>query len=250
MSEDRYAAWIAEKIGEHAPTTEDRNAMMRLAESTAALSTGAGLVFGMMMPPNLPRREELRDQALTVLKQWVSLLDEGATEQLAEVAKRANLPLDLAERRAAHAEKRRATIDARIAKSLTLDARFTDLERAIVENPEDREAYLVLSDYQQSKGDPRGELIALMLAGETDPAKADAATAYLKKHREVLSGPLDSKKKGDVVLKWRRGYIDDAFLSIMDGDEGTAEMLELLLAHPSGRFLRKLSIGFDGAPGD
>src|SRR5687767_13298591 len=98
MSNDRYAAWIAEKIGEHTPS-EDHNAMMRLAESTAALSTGAGLVFGMMMPPNLPNREELREKALTVLKEWVSLLDERATEQLAEVATRAKLPLDLSERR-------------------------------------------------------------------------------------------------------------------------------------------------------
>src|SRR5687767_15267803 len=129
MSTDRYSTWIAEQIGEHEPTTADRNAMIRLAESAAALTTGAGLVFGMMMPPNLQRREELRDKALAMLQLWIPLLDEGATEQLADVATRAKLPLDLDDRRAAHAAKRRAELDQRIAKSQTLDARFSDLEK-------------------------------------------------------------------------------------------------------------------------
>ena len=255
MSNDRYAAWIAEKIGEHTPS-EDHNAMMRLAESTAALSTGAGLVFGMMMPPNLPNREELREKALTVLKEWVSLLDERATEQLAEVATRAKLPLDLSERRAEHARRRRAKLDARIAQSQTLDARFTELERAIVENPDDREAYLVLSDFQQSKGDPRGELIALMLAGETDPAKEKAALKYRDAHHEALIGPLVPHQKvrdgsSDDAFTWRRGYIHKATISCPDdGDEGAADILELLVHHPSGRFLNELVIGFDGLPGD
>ena len=61
MSGERYAAWIADQIGQHDPSADipersDHIALMRLAESTAALSTGAGLVFGMMMPAQLPRR--------------------------------------------------------------------------------------------------------------------------------------------------------------------------------------------------
>ena len=258
MSNDRYAAWIADQIAQHAPGEDGSvNAWMRLAESAAALSTGAGLVFGMMMPPNLPRREELREQAVAVLKTWVGLLDDGATEQLAEVATRAGLPLDLASRRAEHAAARRAQLDARIAAAQTLDARFTDLERTILDNPEDREAYLVLADALQSKGDPRGELIALMVAGETDAAKAKAAQQYLDKHREALLGPLvphqkvHDGSKGD-AFTWRRGYIHQARLSNAGGDseDSAPEIVELLLAHPSGRFLHELVIGTDGDPGD
>ena len=250
MSNDRYAVWIADQIAQHAPGEDANvNAWMRLAESAAALSTGAGLVFGMMMPPNLPRREELREQALAVLKTWVGLLDDGATEQLAEVATRANLPLDLAARRAQHAAARRAQLDARIAASQTLDARFTDLERTILDNPGDRDAYLVLADALQSKGDPRGELIALMVAGETDPAKGKAAERYLDKHREALLGPLAPHQKHG-AFTWRRGYIERARLPDADGEDSLTEVLELLLAHPSGRFLNELVIGLDGDAGD
>lgn len=256
MSSDRYAAWIADQIAQHEPS-EDRNAMMRLAEATAALSTGAGMVFGMMMPPNLTRTDELREQALAMLRRWIPRLDEGATEQLAELATRARLPIDLGERRAAHAAERRAKLDARIAQSQKLDARFTDLERAIAENPEDTDAWLVLADFQQSKGDPRGELVALMLAGETAPAKHKAALKHLDRHHETLIGALLPHQKvhdgsGDDAFTWRRGYIHGATISCAtdDTDESAAEILELLLHHPSGRFVHDLVIGFDGMPGD
>ncbi len=256
MSNDRYAAWIADQINQHEPSA-DHNAMMRLAEASAALTAGAGMVFGMMMPADLPRRDELREQALTMLRLWIPRLDEGATEQLAELATRAKLPIDLSARRQEHADRRRAALDARIAKSQALDARFTDLERAIVEDPEDREAYLVLADFMQSKGDPRGELIALQLAGETDAAKQKAAQKYLDAHHEVLIGALVPHQKvhdgsGDDAFTWRRGFIHKAIVSCADDDaeESASEIVELLLRHPSGRFLHELVIGFDGMPGD
>jgi uncharacterized protein (TIGR02996 family) len=254
MSNDRYSAWIAGQIADHEPSA-DHNAMYRLAEATAALSTGAGMVFGMMMPPDLLNRDELAAQALEVLRKWIPQLDEGATEQLAELATRANLPLDLSARRAEHTAKRRAAIDERIAKSQTLDARYTDLERAIVENPEDRDAWLVLSDFQQSKGDPRGELVALQLAGEADEAKLKASKSYLQKHREALLGPLAEHEKVHDGSKtdaftWRRGFIHAARLSCPDDDADASAIVELLLRHPSGRFLSELTIGMDGIPSD
>lgn len=248
MSTDRYAAWIADQIAQHEPS-DDRNAVYRLAEATAALKLGAGMVFGMMMPPNLPRREELSAKALAILELWVPRLDEGATEQLAEIATRASLPIDLDARREEHARRRRERIDARIAKSSTLDARFSELERAIVENPDDRDAWAVLADFQQSKGDPRGELIALHLAG-----KDAEGEAYLKKHHDQLLGPLaehelvhDGSK--DQAFTWHRGYIWRAALSCTE-EHSTSEIVELLLRHPSGRFLSELVIGFDGEAGD
>lgn len=256
MSSDRYAAWIADQIAQHEPSA-DPDAMMRLAAATVALTTGAGMVFGMMMPGNLTRKDELREQALAVLRRWIPRLDERATEQLAELATRANLAIDLSERRATHASARRAKLDERIAQSQKLDARFTELERAIVENPDDRDAWLVLADFQQSAGDPRGELIALMLAGEGDAAKQEAAQAYFEAHRETLVGALAPHEKvhddtNDDAFAWRRGYIHTATISCPsdDADESATDILELLLRHPSGRFLHGLVIGFDGQPGD
>src|SRR5690349_15966792 len=99
MSSDRYAAWIADQIAQHEPCA-DRNALIRLAEATAALTTGAGLVFGMLMPPNLPDREALSAAGLAMLKMWIPQLDPVAVEQLAEVATRAHLDLDLTEMQA------------------------------------------------------------------------------------------------------------------------------------------------------
>lgn len=244
MSNDRYAAWIADQIAQHEPCS-DRNALIRLAEATAALTTGAGLVFGMLMPPNLPDREALSAAGLAMLKMWIPQLDAGAVEQLAEVASRAHLDLDLSELQAANAQRRQAEVDARIAKSQSLDARYSDLERAIVENPDDRDAWLVLADAHQSKGDPRGELIALQLAGETDAGKQRAARQYFEKHREALDY---TRELTDVT--WRRGFIHAAIVTWREGFTPVEirSVLEKLLRHPAGRFLHDLAIGFDEYP--
>ncbi|MBA3393679.1 MAG: TIGR02996 domain-containing protein [Deltaproteobacteria bacterium] len=256
---DRYASWIHGQIEDHAPS-DDHDAVMRLASAAEALGGGGGMIFGMAMPAELTSRAELaelRAEAIAMLERWVPRLSAGATDQLAELARRANLPLDLSERRAVHAARRQAELDERIAKSLTVDVRYSELERAIVEDPEDPESYLVLADYLQREGDPRGELIVLQLRGETDPAAYKAAQKYLDKHREALIGPLAPHQKvhdgsNDDAFIWRRGYIDRAKVSCPDddADESAAEIVELLLRHPVGRFLRELAIGFDGQPGD
>ncbi len=257
---DRYATWIHGQIEEHAPC-DDHHAVMRLASAAVALSGGGGMIFGMTMPPEITSRDEvlgeLRAEAIAMLERWVPQLSAGATDQLAELARRANLPLDLTERRAVHAARRQAELDARIAKSSTVDARYSELERAIVDDPEDPEPYLVLADHLQAQGDPRGELIVLQLRGETDPAADAAAQQYLAKHVGPLLGPLAPHQKvhdgsNDDSFTWRRGYIDRAKISCPDddNDESAAEIVELLLRHPAGRFLRHLAVGFDGAPGD
>jgi uncharacterized protein (TIGR02996 family) len=253
MSSDRYAAWIADQIAQHEPC-QDRNALIRLAEATAALTTGAGLVFGMLMPPNLPDREALSAAGLAMLKMWIPKLDPVAVEQLAEVASRAHLDLDLSDLQAAHAERRRAEVDARIAKSQSLDTRYSDLERAIVENPADREAWLVLADAFQSKGDPRGELIALEIAGEAEAGKRKAAKAYFTKHREALVGKLAALELLDdeAAFTWRRGFIAGAMIGWRTGmaDGAVRAAVEDVLRHAAGRFLEDLAIGFDDNPAE
>ncbi|MDQ3370899.1 MAG: TIGR02996 domain-containing protein, partial [Myxococcota bacterium] len=180
-------------------------------------------------------------------------LDAGATEQLAQLVARAGLPIDVASRRAEHAARKAAALEARLAKATEHDARFSELERTVADDPEDREAYLVLADYLQGQGDPRGELIVLQLRGEDDPRAHKAAQKYFDVHHEAMLGPLVPHQKvhghrAADAFTWRRGYIQRARLSTLEDEErSAAELLELVLRLPSGRFLAELTIGFDGS---
>ncbi|MGZ3423537.1 MAG: WGR domain-containing protein, partial [Polyangiales bacterium] len=52
------------------------------------------------------------------------------------------------------------------------EASNPELEAKIVADPNDTQAYLVFADWLQSKGDPRGELIAVQHALSVTPASA------------------------------------------------------------------------------
>jgi uncharacterized protein (TIGR02996 family) len=135
------------------------------------------------------------------------------------------------------------------------DKRNPDLEQAILSDPYDREAYSVYADWLQGQGDPRGELIALQLAGKTNPADE-----LLEKHADYFWGPLAEHKttydgKDDAALTWKFGFIHAANLShnhyANEEFEGSlAEVLELLLRHPSGRFLTELTMTFNNDPNE
>jgi uncharacterized protein (TIGR02996 family) len=136
----------------------------------------------------------------------------------------------------------------------TGDARNPELERAIEADPDDASAYSVLGDWLQEQGDPRGELIALMLAGKDKQARAliqeqaDYFLGPLAEHQETHDG---SKQP---ALAWRYGYIHGLRLShnvnVLDADDAfegrLADVLELVLRHPSGRFLTEIAFGFNG----
>jgi uncharacterized protein (TIGR02996 family) len=68
-----------------------------------------------------------------------------------------------------------------------------ELERALAESPDDIEAHLVLGDWLQGKGHPRGELIALMARLEQEPrdgALKDRIEALFREHQAALVGEL------------------------------------------------------------
>ena len=129
------------------------------------------------------------------------------------------------------------------------------LEKAILANPYDRDAYMVYADWLQSEGDPRGELIALQLAGKEGPAKK-----LIDKHEDVLlSGLADHKKTHDGrdvdTFTWEFGFIHAARLSHdsygeEDFEGKVADILEELLHHPSGRFLTELTLVWNGDPNE
>jgi uncharacterized protein (TIGR02996 family) len=134
-------------------------------------------------------------------------------------------------------------------------ARNPALEAAIEEDPYDATAYSVLADWLQGQGDPRGELIALQLAGKDEQARAliqqqaDYFLGALADHQTTYD---DDKRP---AFEWKYGYIHGLRLS-NDGGAGAelevslAEILELVLRHPSGRFLAEITFGLNGHPNE
>ena len=126
----------------------------------------------------------------------------------------------------------------------------SELEAAIVRDPDDLDAYAVYGDWLAEQGDPRGELIATQLAAAAGDAELKrAALRVFAKHREIFVGKLGSMITAD-AFTWRAGFIERAVLShdrllIEDGARvasSLAEVVQTLLAHPSGRFLRELVV--------
>ena len=135
------------------------------------------------------------------------------------------------------------------------DARNPDLEQAIEADPYDTATYSVLADWLQAQGDPRGELIALQLANKDKQAKA-----LIAKQADYFLGPLaehqlthDGEKTP--AFTWRSGYIHGLRLShnhyADEAFQGSlAELLDLVLRHPSGRFLAEITFGFNDDPNE
>ncbi|WP_342381321.1 TIGR02996 domain-containing protein [Myxococcus stipitatus] len=121
-----------------------------------------------------------------------------------------------------------------------------ELEAAILQDPDAVDAYLVYGDWLQAQGDPRGELIAL------HHARLDARE-FIQGHQQQLLGDalawaLESQA---LELDWDLGFIRAARVSPRSSvTEHTAlRIMRALLRHPSGRFLRGLSVGGIADPG-
>ncbi|HEY0251199.1 MAG TPA: TIGR02996 domain-containing protein, partial [Kofleriaceae bacterium] len=125
-----------------------------------------------------------------------------------------------------------------------------ELEHAIETNPDDKQAYSVYADWLQTQNDPRGELIALSLAGN----EAAVGGLLLKKGGDLLGPLVDQQKSHDgnatENFTWRWGFIDRARLSydenMFEGEVDLVQVLRDLLEHPAGRFIRELVFAFNG----
>ena len=90
-----------------------------------------------------------------------------------------------------------------------------DLLRVIDENPADESSWLLYSDWLQQRGDPRGELIALDIALETEPEGerrdelTTARAALITNYGAQLLGDTFAKfmAAGYAAVTWRRGFI-------------------------------------------
>ncbi|MBZ4415813.1 WGR domain-containing protein [Myxococcus sp. RHSTA-1-4] len=126
-----------------------------------------------------------------------------------------------------------------------------ELEAAILTNPDNVDAYLVYGDWLQRQGDPRGELIALQHAamqasGDEAANLKKQINKFLKSHKAALLGDLaDAADEEELKVEWHLGFIRSARVGQKDYDSGrdVAELVKELLAHPSAKFLRGLTIG-------
>jgi uncharacterized protein (TIGR02996 family) len=133
-----------------------------------------------------------------------------------------------------------------------------DLEAAILGDLDGVKGFLAYADWLKGEGDPRAELIELQHSGLN--ASADKAATvrkqvakFVQTHAKELLGESLEEAVSDETLKleWHLGYIREARLAQVDYDSGAdiPELLGELLAHPSARFLKSLTLGmaqFDG----
>ena len=76
------------------------------------------------------------------------------------------------------------------AVKFTADARNPEIEKALIADPTNRQAFAMLGDWLQEQGDPRGELISLQLGNKDKQAKA-----LIEKHADYFLGPLAPHQK-------------------------------------------------------
>lgn len=249
----RDAAWATELA---AASEELRRAIPTLApialvHAAAALRSQALQVAGIALPRDAPARPEVLEQCYARLRTLIQELPDAECAGVIGAIRRAHLPIEVADRSAELAQRRRADRPPPAGEPTN-----PELERAIAEHPDDSAAYSVLADWLQDRH-PRGELIALQLRAETAPELRPAVERYLDAHRDVLLGSLamyrhtrDGRKRPAFV--WRRGFIDRLVLShdaeALEVDDPTtcAEILELAMHHPSARLLRAIDVGING----
>ncbi|CAN5279540.1 hypothetical protein BH11MYX1_BH11MYX1_26030 [soil metagenome] len=125
-----------------------------------------------------------------------------------------------------------------------LEPNEPELERAIAADPYDREAYAVYGDWYQAQQHPRGELIALQLAGDDDRKIAQATRAHLARHKTVLLGPLATYADpgSESPFRWNFGFIHALELDLAGEEAKLGELVRAVVAHPSGRFLTEVTI--------
>ncbi len=126
------------------------------------------------------------------------------------------------------------------------ELRDATLEAAILDDPYDAGAYGVYGDWLLTHGDPRGELIALMLGLERKLSEEQTTRTrsqirrHLLEHSDQFYGRL-AKLVGSVhdyeqqVYTWRFGFIHR--IATRDPSLGLAA-----LEHPSGRFVAELAL--------
>lgn len=161
------------------------------------------------------------------------------------------------------------------AVKFTADARNPEIEKAIIADPTNRQAFALLGDWLQEQGDPRGELISLQLGNKEKQAKA-----LIEKHADYFLGPLAAHQKvhdagynnssshlrtkeqeaawqktQQEAFLWRNGFIYRVRLSHDSYSDAefkgkTVDILNDVLKHPSARFAVEFAFMSNGDPNE
>jgi len=144
-----------------------------------------------------------------------------------------------------------------VAVGAPIAAEAAALEASLLADPSDPAPYAVYADWLQRQADPRGELIALQLARDVELARRPkgrsalpaAIARHVERHAETLLGELaayvpDVRDLASGPFAWRLGFIDRVVLEAHPGGD-LAAIVEQVLRHPSGRFVRELAIRSD-----
>ncbi len=120
-------------------------------------------------------------------------------------------------------------------------ASSAELEATIAASPDTVEPYLVYGDFLQSRGDPRGELIALMAQPQRTPAVEAAIGRLLSESADYFLGTLPHYSA--LRLSWGLGFLRAAHVRrFAESGVDKRRLLEQLLDLPSARFLRVLTL--------
>ncbi len=122
-----------------------------------------------------------------------------------------------------------------------------EIERALVDDRDANDAFVVYADWLQQRQDPRGELIACQLPSAQTKAKRRAGV-LLNEHRRYFLGIFGSwDDEPPLQVEWRCGFLRSAHLYVgrrlEDDGWDQAVLTEALLALPSSRFLEELEVG-------
>jgi len=129
-----------------------------------------------------------------------------------------------------------------------------ELWDAIRARPDAPAPYRAYAEWLRAWGLPRAELIELQCARAERPddarvARREAALLGDDHTAEILLGELRPHVAGvaspSLVLEWRFGFVRAATLTALPGDDdldAAAEVVALLLDHPSGRLLEELAL--------
>lgn len=135
------------------------------------------------------------------------------------------------------------------ASTSSLDTTF--FENAVISNPDDDQAVLVLADALQAVGDPWGELIVLQhaLKNEKDTGRfvqrKRAADEHAAKNEPVLLGPLHALRHL-LTLDWRFGLIHGVRLTQETAratDPEFGELLSMVLSLRPSFAIERVGLG-------
>lgn len=125
------------------------------------------------------------------------------------------------------------------------------LEGAIIEHPDDPDAWLVYGDWLESRGSARGELVQVQARLATDPTNAslrEREATLMTDHERAWLGDLADYRESTFECRWRYGFVESA--TIQAGLEELREIHRMLAALPAARLLRQLDLRIWSPPAD